>query len=151
MRVLVFSFAAFLLSCANLLSAEVRVVPSASPKPAQAQSLQTPVTTPAAASPQYRPALFAPGPLSIINRIDAQELARKGQKDDPDGNLTELKLVSEYPPLAGFGRAAAEGLQSREIHSRFPKWETGRVQHYSARLLRAIGNHSRFKAKKFAK
>jgi hypothetical protein len=78
MRVLVFSFAAFLLSCANLLSAEVQVVPSASSKPAQA--LQTPVTTPAAASPQYRPALFAPGPLSVISRLDAQELARKGQK-----------------------------------------------------------------------
>lgn len=29
-------------------------------------------------------------------------------KIDADGNLKDLKLVSEYPPLAGFGRAAAE-------------------------------------------
>ena len=29
-------------------------------------------------------------------------------KIDADGNLKELKLVSEYPPLAGFGRAATE-------------------------------------------
>ena len=29
-------------------------------------------------------------------------------KIDADGNLNDLKLVSEYPPLAGFGRAATE-------------------------------------------
>jgi Gram-negative bacterial TonB protein C-terminal len=35
-------------------------------------------------------------------------LVELGMKVDVDGNLKELKLVSEYPPLAGFGRAAAE-------------------------------------------
>jgi hypothetical protein len=35
-------------------------------------------------------------------------LVELGMKIDGDGNLKELKLVSEYPPLAGFGRAAAE-------------------------------------------
>jgi hypothetical protein len=29
-------------------------------------------------------------------------------KIDANGNLKELKMLSEYPPLAGFGRAAAE-------------------------------------------
>jgi hypothetical protein len=31
-----------------------------------------------------------------------------GMKIDANGNLTELRLISEYPPLAGFGRAASE-------------------------------------------
>lgn len=31
--------------------------------------------------PQYRPALLGTGPLSVINRIDTQDLIRKGQKD----------------------------------------------------------------------
>jgi hypothetical protein len=31
-----------------------------------------------------------------------------GMKIDANGNLKELRLVSEYPPLAGFGRAASE-------------------------------------------
>jgi hypothetical protein len=35
-------------------------------------------------------------------------LVELGMKVDADGNLKELKLVSEYPPLAGFGRAGAE-------------------------------------------
>jgi outer membrane biosynthesis protein TonB len=35
-------------------------------------------------------------------------LVELAMKIDGDGNLKEMRLVSEYPPLAGFGRAAAE-------------------------------------------
>ncbi len=35
-------------------------------------------------------------------------IAEMGMKIDADGNLKELKLVAEHPPLAGFGRAASE-------------------------------------------
>jgi len=35
-------------------------------------------------------------------------LVELGMKIDAAGNLKELRLISEYPPLAGFGRAAAE-------------------------------------------
>lgn len=77
MRALASSSAAFLLLCGNVHAAEVQI---ASPKPAQTalpQASPTPVATP----PQYRPALLGAGPLSVINRIDTQELMRQGQKD----------------------------------------------------------------------
>src|SRR5438477_8508615 len=35
-------------------------------------------------------------------------LVELGMKIDANGNLKEMRLVSEYPPLAGFGRAAVE-------------------------------------------
>ncbi len=78
MRVLALSFAAFLLSWANLLAAEVQVAP---PKLAPTKTPQALSATPAAVLPQYRPALLGTGPLSVINRIDTQGLIRKGQKD----------------------------------------------------------------------
>jgi Gram-negative bacterial TonB protein C-terminal len=77
MRPLVLSFVAFLLSWTNLRAAEVEIAPK---KPARSASPQT-SATPAVTLPQYRPALLGTGPLSVINRIDTQELIRKGQKD----------------------------------------------------------------------
>lgn len=77
MRPLVLSFVAFLLSWANLPAAEVEIAPK---KPARSASPQT-SATPAVTLPQYRPALLGTGPLSVINRIDTQDLIRKGQKD----------------------------------------------------------------------
>ena len=40
-----------------------------------------PQATPAGELPLYRPALLGVGPNSVINRIDTQDLIRKGQKD----------------------------------------------------------------------
>lgn len=77
MQALFLSFAVFLLICANTRAAEVQVGP---PKPAQT-AMPQPSATPAAALPQYRPALLGTGPFSVINRIDTQDLMRKGQKD----------------------------------------------------------------------
>jgi len=77
MRVLVLSSAAFLFSFANLGAAEVQVAP---PKAAQSASPHA-SATPATTLPQYRPAVLGTGPLSVINRIDTQELIRQGQKD----------------------------------------------------------------------
>ena len=94
MRRIVLSSAAFLLSCANLFAAEVQVTLSPAPKSQQAQSPKpqqqsTPAqqTTPAQQAspsgelPRYRPALLGTGPNSVINRIDTQDLIKKGQKD----------------------------------------------------------------------
>src|SRR5450631_3227213 len=88
MRKIVLSSAALLLSCANLFAAEVQVGLSPSPKPQQAQSPKpqqqaTPaqLATPDGELPRYRPALLGIGPNSVINRIDTQDLIKKGQKD----------------------------------------------------------------------
>src|ERR1051326_663519 len=100
MRRIVLSSAALLISCANLLAAEVQVELSSSPKPKRAQSPKpqqqtrpaqqatptpqatpTQQPTPTGELPRYRPALLGTGPNSVINRIDTQDLIKKGQKD----------------------------------------------------------------------
>jgi hypothetical protein len=105
MRRIVLSSAAVLISCANLFAAEVEVgkrSPTPTPKPQQAQSPKpqqtqspkpqqpatpspgaTPAqqTTPTGELPLYRPALLGIGPNSVINRIDTQDLIKRGQKD----------------------------------------------------------------------
>jgi TonB family protein len=94
MRKIVFSSVALVLSCANFFAAEVQVEVSSSPKPKLAQSPKpqyhptaapqsspgTQVIKPAEVS-RYRPALLGTGPNSLVNRIDTQELIKKGQKD----------------------------------------------------------------------
>ncbi len=93
MRALVLSSAAFLFSFASLRAAEVQVAPpktaasaspkaaaSASPKAAASASPQA-SATPGTTLPQYRPAVLGIGPLSVINRMDTQDLIRRGQKD----------------------------------------------------------------------
>jgi hypothetical protein len=77
MRALVLSSAAFLLSCAHLRAAEVQIAP---PKAAQTASPQA-SATPVATLPLYRPAVLGTGPLSVINRMDTQDLISRGQKD----------------------------------------------------------------------
>jgi outer membrane biosynthesis protein TonB len=77
MRALVLSSAAFLLSCANLRAAEVQIAPPKAVQTASPQASATPVAT----LPLYRPAVLGTGPLSVINRIDTQDLIRRGQKD----------------------------------------------------------------------
>src|SRR6266513_3497152 len=94
MRRIVLSSAAFLLSCANLLAAEVQVGFSPSPKPKLAQSPKpqqyataTPQGSPGTQTikpadvSRYRPALLGTGPNSLVNRINTQELIKKGQKN----------------------------------------------------------------------
>src|SRR2546421_9972001 len=39
------------------------------------------VTSPKAGAPMYRPVLLGAGPEALINRIDAKDLVRQGQKD----------------------------------------------------------------------
>jgi hypothetical protein len=99
-----------MLSCANLIAAEVEVKSASSPKPGQSpkpqqQATPTPRATlppkatpapPATAGtqatpaqpptspgelPKYRPALLGIGPASVINRMDTKDLIAKGQKD----------------------------------------------------------------------
>jgi hypothetical protein len=78
MRALLFSAAAFVFSLANLPGAEVQVAPA---KVTPTPMVKPTSTTPAAASPKFRPAMLGTGPLSVINRMDTQELIRQGQKD----------------------------------------------------------------------
>ena len=58
---------------------------------------------------------------------------------DAKGNLTNLQVLSEEPPLLGFGDAALIRFQWREIHSGLPQRPTGRMQRKDSRLLQAIG------------
>lgn len=92
MRRIVLSAAVLLVSFSCLLATEVEVSsspkpkPSGSPKPKQQQQPQhtttpAPSTTPVGELPLYRPALLGTGPNSVINRIDTQDLIKKGQKD----------------------------------------------------------------------
>jgi len=46
-----------------------------------------------------------------------------GMKVDPTGALKELRIVSEYPPLVGFGRAAAEDFR---VASFIPAFRDGK-------------------------
>lgn len=102
MRRISLAVATVLLSCGNLLAAEVQVQvkpsttpsPSASPKkqspapaahsPAPAAQSSAPAAqspTPAVQLPQYRPALLGTGPTSVINRMNTAGLINDGQKD----------------------------------------------------------------------
>ena len=76
------------LTAAGILSAtdvQVQTKPSATSTPAPSPSSQpsaSPAASPVSAQlPQYRPALLALGPNSVINRIDTAGLIRDGQKD----------------------------------------------------------------------
>jgi hypothetical protein len=62
-----------LLSIVDLAWAQAGATPTA-------QASATP-SKPAAALPMFRPVLIGQGPSALINRIDEQELVRKGQKD----------------------------------------------------------------------
>jgi TonB family protein len=46
-------------------------------------------------------------PDDVLTRV-LSGIVELALKVDADGNLKELKMVSEHPPLAGFGRAARE-------------------------------------------
>jgi Gram-negative bacterial TonB protein C-terminal len=92
MRRIVLSAAVLLVSFSCLFATEVEVSsspkpkPSGSPKPQQQRQPQhtttpAPSTTPGGELPLYRPALLGTGPNSVINRIDTQDLIKKGQKD----------------------------------------------------------------------
>jgi hypothetical protein len=78
MRALLFSTATFVFSLANLFAAEVQVAPT---KVTPTPKAQASATGSVPALPKFRPAMLGTGPLSVINRIDTQELIRQGQKD----------------------------------------------------------------------
>jgi hypothetical protein len=54
-----------------------------SPQPSASPAKQSPLpqASPAAELPKYRPALLGTGPNALINRIDTEDLIKKGQKD----------------------------------------------------------------------
>src|SRR5436190_16742131 len=111
MRKTVLSSIILLISCWCLLATEVEI--SSSPKPkrgetpksqqqhqqqaATQQHATTPVpsTTPTGELPRYRPALLGIGPNSLINRINAQELIDKGQKDGSIMFCCSVKINGE--------------------------------------------------------
>jgi hypothetical protein len=84
MRGTVLSGAAILFACAQLFAAEVQVKPStpAAPQSPAPTAARAPSASPAAVEPvKYLPALLGTGPNSVINRMDTQELMKRGQKD----------------------------------------------------------------------
>jgi hypothetical protein len=69
------------------------------------------------------------------SRVPIQGLVELAMNIDADGNLKELEIVSENPPLIGFRRAAAEDFRVAKFIPAFSRWETNRVPHYTTGLL----------------
>jgi len=83
MRGTVSLIAAILFACVQLFAAQVEVKQSPTPSAAQSPlpSATTAASPAAAEKAKYRPALLGTGPDSVINRIDTQDLIKRGQKD----------------------------------------------------------------------
>src|SRR5438067_1337034 len=72
----------------------------------QTPKSRSPSPSPGSTLPEFRPALIGTAPNSLINTIDTADLLKKGQKVDAKGNLKNTQVLSEEPPLLGFGDAA---------------------------------------------
>src|SRR5436190_17096360 len=131
---IVLSSAAFLLSCANILGAEVQVQSSSSPKPKLVQSPKpeqqattTPPTTPASQAkaldelPRYRPALLGTAPNSLINRIDTQELMKKGQKDGSIMFCCSVRTTGEIVSAWTYRGTPESTLLEEELNKRLSR------------------------------
>ncbi len=66
-----------------------------------------------------------------VLRVDISGLVEMAIKVDADGNMKELRRVSEEPPLIGFGRAAAEDFR---VASFIPAFRDGKPVECSVTL-----------------
>ena len=69
-------------------------------------------------------------------------LVEMAMKIDANGNLKELKRCFGGPAPGRVPASRLGGFPGGEIHSRLSRRETGRVQHYAARLLRTVRRES---------
>jgi TonB family protein len=106
----------FALSLFALLSIADLAWPQASATPA-AQASVTP-SKPAAGLPMFRPVLIGQGPSALINRIDEQDLVRKGQKDALIMFLCAVKKDGEVEWSATYGATPDSDFLKQELQRR---------------------------------
>ena len=70
-------------------------------------------------------------PTDVL-RVEVSGLVEMGLQVDADGNMKELRRVSEEPPLLGFGRAAAEDFRVARF---IPAFRDGKPVECSITLL----------------
>ena len=109
MRAFALVFVAFIV-CSAVRGAEVQLG-MGSPRPSATATPAKPSGSPVA-NPQYRPVMLGGSPLSVINRINSQELLRKGQKDatlmfccsvKSDGEVTHVWIYRQSPDSEALG------------------------------------------------
>ena len=109
MRALAFSLIA-LLSVVDLAWSQESATPSG-------QASAAP-SAPAAGLPMFRPVLIGQGPSALINRIDEQELVRKGQKDALVMFLCAVKKDGEVEWSATYGGTPDSDFLKQELQKR---------------------------------
>src|SRR5206468_10418114 len=75
-------------------------------------------SAPAAGLPMFRPVLIGQGPSALINRIDEQELVRKGQKDALVMFLGAVKKDGEVEWSATYGGTPDSDFLKQELQKR---------------------------------
>lgn len=91
------------------------------------------------ALPMYRPILLGQGADSLINRIDAQELAQKGQKDGMALFVCSVKKTGEVEWSQIFGGTPGSELLKAELQKRLAVAS-------DPRFIPAVYNHRRVDA-----
>jgi hypothetical protein len=133
MRRIFLAFAAVLLTSGSVPAAEVQVQVKATATPSSSASpkAQSPSATPAAALPQYRPALLGTGPTSVINRMDTAALIRDGQKDASLYFCSAVDKTGEVLDTWTYKQSPDSKLLERELVRCLDR----------ARLIPAVYNH----------
>ena len=109
MRILAVSVIAFL-SIIDLARAQAGATSTS-------QASATP-SKPASALPMFRPVLIGQGPSALINRIDEQDLVRKGQKDALVMFLCAVKKDGEVEWSATYGGTPDSDFLKQELQKR---------------------------------
>jgi TonB family protein len=99
-----------LLSISDFAWAQASATPTA-------QTSATP-SKPAAGLPTFRPVLIGQGPTALINRIDEQDLVRKGQKDALVMFLCAVKKDGEVEWSATYGGTPNSDFLKQELQKR---------------------------------
>ena len=92
---------------------------------------QTPKSTPSSRLPMYRPALLGIGPGSLINRIDTQDLVKKGQKDAAIMFTCSVKKSGDVVWSGTYRGTPESGLLEQELFKRLA----------DAKFIPAVYNH----------
>jgi TonB family protein len=92
---------------------------------------QTAKTAPSTKLPVYRPALLGSGPGSLINRIDTQDLVKKGQKDAAIMFTCSVKKTGDVVWSGTYRGTPESGLLEQELFKRLA----------DAKFIPAVYNH----------
>jgi hypothetical protein len=92
---------------------------------------QTTKSAPSSKLPMYRPALLGSGPGSLINRIDTQDLVKKGQKDAAIMFTCSVKKTGDVVWSGTYRGTPESGLLEQELFKRLA----------DAKFIPAVYNH----------